>query len=346
MNTKIRSTRDMLASVSPEMEALRLELKETQSLLQASKVSSGQIEGIMGEVLAAVKKQPLVAVPRPAGTAGRGKPITLVVQAADWHIGLVTPRDMIEEFNEFNWDIAQARIANLVQAVSKYTTTMRAGYTVDKLVIIGTGDWVSGDIHDGLIRTNEFPAPVQSVRAGRLFAGMVSAFAGIFPSVRVEFIAPGNHDRLTKKPQAQAGGLNSFGYIVGAIAQDSMREQKNVDFRLHTAMQTIVDVEGRRYLCGHGDGIIGTWGIPFYGIERKKMREATARQNMPEAKRFHRIVIGHFHTGLDHEDWLIGGSLSGTDENDHKCGRHSKPHQTSWCVHPTHGEFGFTRWYL
>jgi hypothetical protein len=110
-------------------------------------------------------------------------------------------------------------------------------------------------------------------------------------------------------------------------------------------MQALVEAAGRKYLIGHGDGILGTWGIPFYGIDRKVGREAKARRAMPD-RQFDRIVIGHFHTGTDHEDWLIGGSLSGTDENDHKCGRHSKAHQTSWATHPKHGEFGFTRWYL
>jgi hypothetical protein len=99
-------------------------------------------------------------------------------------------------------------------------------------------------------------------------------------------------------------------------------------------------------LTSHGDGILGTWGIPFYGIERKKQREAMARMNMPIDKHFDKIVIGHFHSAVNHEHWMIGGSLSGTTEFDHKMGRHSLPHQTAWFVHPRHGEFDWSRWWL
>ena len=71
-----------------------------------------------------------------------------------------------------------------------------------------------------------------------------------------------------------------------------------------------------------------------------------ARMNMPVDRHFDKIVIGHFHTALNHGDWLIGGALSGTTEHDHKEGRHSKPHQTAWFVHPKHGEFAWSRWWL
>jgi len=345
MKTK-RSVDEMIISTSPESESLRDEIQELTGKLRTAKISQGQIDNVLSQVLKLVKHEPLVKIPHANVVPSRAsQPCTLVLHLTDWHIGLVTPASMVEEFNEYSWAIAQSRVRQLLESIEKYVKVMRGGYTLDDCVVLCTGDYISGDIHEGLVRSNEFPAPMQAVKAGRLMSSAISFLAGLFPRVRVEFIAPGNHDRLTKKPQAQAGGENSYGYVVGSIAQDALERQTNVEFKLHTAMQAIVDVSGRRYLCGHGDGIIGTWGIPFYGIERKKMREATARMNMVEAKRFHKIVIGHFHTGTDHEGWLVGGSLSGTDENDHKQGRHSPAHQTTWVVNH-HGEFNFTRWLL
>ena len=336
----------MSAALSPEIESLRAANRALESELRAARLSLGDIGEAMLAVRDEVIAQPAVPVPKVIPRSGPGKPVTLVVQLSDWHIGLVTPPDLVEGFNAYNWEIAQHRVAQLVSTIGRYAAVLESGYTVEDCVVLATGDYVSGDIHDGLVRTNEFQAPKQAVKAGRLMASAIQGLAGIFPKVRVEFIAPGNHDRLSRKPQAQAGGENSWGYVVGSLAEDLLANQKNVEFKLHTAMQEIVDVRGRRYLCGHGDGIIGTWGIPFYGIERKVSRESKARMNMPEHRHFHKIVIGHFHTGLDHPDWFVGGSLSGTDENDHKVGRHSEAHQTSWVVHPEHGEFGFTRWWF
>jgi hypothetical protein len=335
----------MSSSVSPEMDSLRASNRSLAAELKLARLALGDIGEVMQAVRDEVIAEPAVRIPVPKDTRPSAAPVTYVSHITDWHIGLVTPESMVEGFNRYDWETAQRRVAQLSASIGKHAAVMQAGYNVDECVILATGDYISGDIHEGLVRTNEFQTPKQAVRAGRLFAAYVRSLAGVFPKVRVEFVAPGNHDRLTRKPQAQAGGENSWGYVVGALAEDLLANQKNVDFRLHTAMQALVEAAGRKYLIGHGDGILGTWGIPFYGIDRKVGREAKARRAMPD-RQFDRIVIGHFHTGTDHEDWLIGGSLSGTDENDHKCGRHSKAHQTSWATHPKHGEFGFTRWYL
>ena len=343
---KTRTIGEMKESASPLAESLRQEMKELRAALQEAKLEQGRFDEVIHGITEGVKAaKPL---PPPEIKLGKdlGRPVTLVTQFTDWHVGLVTPPSDIEGFGEYSFDVAGRRVATLVGSLTRYAETMRHGYSINDCVILCTGDYVSGDIHDGLVRTNEFPAPVQAVKSGLLMASAIQSLAGVFPNVRVEFIAPGNHDRLTKKPQVQAGGWNSWGYVVGSLAKEVLRNQGNVKFNLYPRMQEIVEVQGRRYLCGHGDGIIGTWGIPFYGIERKVARESKARMNMPEHRHFHKIVIGHFHTALDHEDWFVGGSLSGTDENDHKCGRHSRAHQTSWLVHPEHGEFGFTRWYL
>ena len=346
---RTRSVADMKDAVGPQAESKEATIRELRAELAQARRALGDIGLVMTEVKKAIKSVPPLRLRSAAGApavAGRKPRVTLVMHITDWHIGLVVPEAMVEGFNAFNWALAQDRVAKLLASVLKYVDTQRHGYVIDEVVVLATGDYVSGDIHEGLVRTNEFQAPVQAVRAGQLLAWLVQGLAAAFPLVRVEFIAPGNHDRLTRKPQAQAGGENSWGYVVGCLARELLTRQDNVGFSLCTAMQTIVNVGGRRYLCGHGDGIIGTWGIPFYGIERKKMREATARMNMPEDRRFHRLVVGHFHTGLDHMDWLIGGSLSGTDENDHKEGRHAAAHQTTFMVSASHGEFAFTRWWL
>lgn len=343
---KSRTMDEMKENASPLAESLRQEVTELRTALREAKLEQGRFDEVIHGITEGVKAAKPLPSPKIKLARDLGRPVTLVTQFSDWHVGLVTPPSDIEGFGEYSFDVAGRRVANLVGSLARYAETMRHGYSISDCVILCTGDYVSGDIHDGLVRTNEFPAPVQAVKSGLLMASAIQSLAGVFPNVRVEFIAPGNHDRLTKKPQAQAGGWNSWGYVVGSLAKEVLRNQGNVKFNLYPRMQEIVEVQGRRYLCGHGDGIIGTWGIPFYGIERKVARESKARMNMPEQRHFHKIVIGHFHTALDHEDWFVGGSLSGTDENDHKCGRHSRAHQTSWLVHPEHGEFGFTRWYL
>jgi len=347
MSKKIQ---DLISSVAPtdEVRHLKAELKRLQAALEKRQRDAGQIHEAMADVLAEI---PLATPPKMSFVPSNGDkvvatPCTHVVQASDWHIGEVVPPEHVEEFNEANYSIACERVGKFGHQIAAQTELMRHAYTINDCHVLGTADWVSGDIHDELIRTNEFPAPVQAVKSGFLLGAFLSGLSQHFAQVNVDLITAGNHDRLTRKPQSADGGLNSWGYVACEIAKQHVSNIPNVKVRIHCALSAIVEIANTRYLITHGDGINGTWGIPFYGIERKKQKEAMARMNLDQSKHFDKIVIGHFHTALNHEHWLIGGSLTGTNEFDHKEGRASAPHQTSWFLHPTHGEFAWSRWWL
>ena len=331
---------------APEVEHLRGEVQHLEGLLTAKKNTTGQISEAMNSVLEAVRVAtpdvlPLTEVGNPAGS-----PVTHVVQITDWHIGQRTNPEHIEEFGEFNYATAVRRVDHLSSSIINKTITARNSYIVEDCHVIGTADWVNGDIHDEFIRTNEFPTPVAAVKSGYLIGTFVEGLAKHFRRVKVDLLTAGNHDRITKKNQAEDGGLNSWGYISCEIAKQYLSTLPNVEVHVHVSLSTVISVASQRYLIAHGHGIMGTWGIPFYGIERKKQKEAMARMNMPVEKHFDKIIIGHFHTALNHEHWLIGGSLTGTGAFDHQEGRHSRAHQTSWFVHPKYGEFDWTRWFL
>jgi hypothetical protein len=331
---------------SDEIRHLKKEATRLRELLRERQNDTGLISNAMTDILEAV---PLAEPPKmkfhPSDNQA-GSPVVHVAHATDWHIGEVVNPDHIEEFGVANYAEAVRKVGRFAECIVNKTTTARNSQIVDNCHVLGTADWISGGIHEELIRTNEFPEPVQAVKAGFLLGSFLASLAPHFAHVDVDLITAGNHDRLTRKPQSADGGLNSWGYVVCSIAKQYVCAIENIRIKIHSSLSAIVEIAGTRYLITHGDGILGTWGIPFYGIERKKQREAMARMNMPESKHFDKIVIGHFHSAVNHEHWMIGGSLTGTTEHDHKQGRHSRPHQTSWLVHPKHGETDFSRWWL
>jgi hypothetical protein len=339
----------LISDVAPsdKQRHLKAEVARLTQALASRKQDSGQITAAMEAVLAEVPlaRPPKMQFTQPKAGPG-GSPLTHVVHATDWHIGETVPPEHVEDFNCADYATAVQRVGTFGHKVVAQTAALRNAYAVEACHVIGTADWVSGGIHPELLATNEFPEPVQAVRAGFLLGSFITGLSAHFPQVDVDVITAGNHDRLTRKAQCADGGINSWGYVVCEIAKQHVSTLPNVRMRVHCGLSAIVEVAGTRYLITHGDGIMGTWGIPFYGIERKKQREAMARMNMEPGKHFDKIIIGHFHEALNHQHWMIGGSLTGTNEFDHKAGRHCRPHQTSWFVHPKHGEFAWQRWWL
>lgn len=333
---------------SPQVRALKAREAALKKRVNQLKIALGEVNDFFQQVLGTVDQiSPPKIIYRTPGKVTVAHACSVINHWTDWHIGKVVSPSEIEDFNEFNLKIARKRITGkLLPKILEWVETHRSAYTLDECVILFTGDPISGDIHDELKVTNEFPAPVQCVEAGYLFADAVAMISPHFKTVRVEFITLDNHSRLTKKAQFSQGGYNSLSYVVAKIASERLAQFSNVIFNIYPQIMKVIEVRGTRYLCTHGHQIRGWAGFPYYGIDRETSREAKARINMPEEKRFHKVCLGHWHSPLNHQHWVIGGSLSGTDEYDHGNGRHAEPIQTAWINHPKYPEIDWNKFIL
>lgn len=271
-------------------------------------------------------------------------PVSAVGLASDWHIGQVTPKDETEGFGEFNYAIAQRRVFEYADALIKWVAVQRSGYAIPNLHLFSLSDHISGDIHDELKITNEFPLPVQTVKAGMLLGEFVRRLAPHFEIVTVEANSADNHSRLTRKPQTSQKAANSMAYIVHFIAREHCRDIPNVVFNMPLQTQFVVDVQGWKFLLEHGDNIRGWGGIPHYGLQRKKSQEALKRMNTDMG--FDYWCIGHFHCPDVLGNLYMNGALTGTTTYDHACGRHSEPVQVGFLVHPKKGVFNHVKFKL
>lgn len=295
-------------------------------------------------------------------------PIVHVSHWCDWHEGAVQHSDEIEGFNEFTPELLRYRLRNCILDQLEWVELHRKNYQIDVSHDLFTGDLISGDIHEELRRTNEYPVPVQAIKAGDLVAEVVAMKAPHYKKVVVDFVTADNHSRLTHKPQSSEAGLNCWGYVTAHHAQARLANFSNVEFNIHPVIQKVVTVSRRRYLLTHGDRIRGWSGFPYYGIERKAGREAVRRMRKILADTdmvarkggdydpsllldkdrvgYHRMIMGHWHAPMAHPWFWIGGSASGTTAYDHQEGREAEPTQCAWFVHPFHGEFDRTNWHL
>lgn len=323
---------------------LRQRVAELEARADREKRATGEALEIIHELRNAIDQASPVKFLYSPSNPSRS-PSEHVLHLTDIHYGEVVEKDEVEGFGEYSPVIAEARAQALGQAIISKTVAQRAAYSVPTLRIIGTGDYISGGIHHELQVTNAFPEPVQAVRCGYMLGALIAMFAPHFENVEVDLITLDNHGRLTRKPQASQGGLNSWGYVVAEVAKQHVAKLKNVKVNIHAKPTALVVVGPERYLAFHGHQIKGWAGKPYYGFDRRAAMEAIKRMGVADAT-FTKLLLGHFHHAIDGDVWKLGGSMSGTNAFDHSCGRHSKPHQTSWFVHPKHGEFDWTRWYL
>jgi len=325
--------------------AARDQLKVLQRQYDHLKLEAGYISNFMDEVVDSVRA---IKPPKISYTPSKQNKsnVEAVVQLTDWHWGEVVDPGEVEGSNAYNPDLAKKRVNLLGKKLLNWIQAHRNGFAIDTLRVICTGDFISGDIHHELQVTNAYPAPVQAVESGNALAALVSALSPHFKKVVVDFIIPDNHSRLTRKIQFAQAGLNSFGFVVGKVAELLIRDHPNVIWTNHPEEMRIIDVLGTRYLARHGHNIRGVLGIPYYGFDRAVARQARSRMGK-EGRDFHVMLTGHFHCPARMSvakwdcSWSIGGSLSGTTSFDHSCNRYAPACQTAWMVHPELGEMDY-----
>lgn len=342
-----RTADEFKSTFNPDQEVqhLRAQVAALESDLKSERKATGEARV---QTLAVAESVAVATPPRmiyKAPTKKPSAPITCVLHLTDLHNGEVTVKDEVDGFGEFGPQIFTRRLEELGRNVLSFIDTQRAGYHIPRLQILGTGDYVSGDIHEELRVTNAYPTPVQAVRAGYDLGALVAMLAPHFSEVVTDWITSDNHGRLTRKNQAAEGGQNNWGFVVAHVVKQHVSRFSNVDVRIHAKPSALVRVGRENYLTFHGHEIKGWAGLPYYGFDRRAAMEAVKRMGVPEAA-FTKMVFGHFHVAISTLLYNSGGSLSGTNAFDHSCGRHARAHQTSWLVHDKHGEFGFTRWWL
>ena len=338
---------DFLSENTELVEELKRQLEEKGRILNSYKAGHGQLSVFFDSLIAnvqAIKPKPNVYVPKEQQVATK---VDAVMQITDGHMGAVQEPEEIEGFGEFNPVICRARQMDFVHRYNRWTDRQRLAYIIDNCHVIVTGDLISGDIHQELQVTNAFPVTVQVVEAATVLAEQMIELSQNFKNVIVHFIGADNHGRLTRKPQAKEGGLNSMNYLVGVLTRAYLSQTQNVEFNIYPMYEKVITVGNRNYLITHGHGMKAWMGIPYYAAERKVGREAQARMQLIMDQKlkmheigFHKMVLGHFHVPINAPMYSFCGSVQGTDAYDHEAGRYAPPSQAGWLVHPTFKEIG------
>lgn len=253
------------------------------------------------------------------------------LRAHEKKVSIATPHEMMLLFSDTHYpevvdqetamglkydaDICKSRIERVRDVTIRYKELRARAYPVQRLTVAVLGDMLSGDIHEELEITNQFPMSEALVRLAYMTHDFALGLAKEFPAVELIFM-PGNHPRLTKKPRHKNKWNNwdfILGHFVAALAQGSYQVQVPKD------IVYVHQVFEHRIGMTHGDGVKSAsfGGIPWYGMRsRRDAIQALLRHLGQPAIDY--LVMAHFHQLLYWQgtdcDLIINGAVKGGDE--------------------------------
>lgn len=241
---------------------------------------------------------------------------TVILHLSDWHCGEVVDLEEMEGVNKFNVQIFRNRVNRLIKSVKDLLTVHWKGKPAERLVIIFGGDMITGEIHNELAKTNDkLSAPAIRECCERL-AGLLKELSGIAP-IDVYSI-PGNHGRLTMKPESKGMAVNSYDTLISHLVEMSISGAgiKNVRFFYPKSGDAVFKVYHLTFVAAHGDRIGSRGGTGFIGPIATIMRGVTKVRSYYAAQNVlvDYVLVGHFHTTSKLPRGFSNGSLIGPSE--------------------------------
>ena len=257
----------------------------------------------------------------------------LVALLSDLHIGEVVEPAQVLGLDEYNLEVFSRRLNRWVDNLLYLTELKRTRLNVPKLEIFGLGDFVSGEIHDELIRTNEFDVFQQVYFGVRELSKAFLRLAPHFDEIVFTGVA-GNHGRNAKRPYAKNKQGMNFDTLIYNMMSIVLYQQTNIKFIIPDSFITSRNVLGMEFVLTHGDNIRGSLGIPLYGINRVRNQ----LKDILGGHHFDMFVIGHFHHYLASDSVIINPAWKGVDE--YSLSGYfgaNRPTQLLLTIHPEHG---------
>lgn len=280
---------------------------EVASLRGRYKAALGQIdrERERGDALAGLtnvkSRRPLTKSVKASRTHATG-----IVVLSDWHVEEGVSLEQTSGLNQFDLDVADARITELAERIATLIEHERQLVKLDRIVVAALGDFISGHIHEELLETTHL-APLAAMRwAAERLRGIVDMCAELAAEVIV-VTQPGNHGRSNHgKPRAATEHDHSFeqnAYLVLAGAES----QKNVEWRVSEGYLGHLDLDGYVVRYHHGHAIRYGGGVGGITIPVNKAISQWNRSRHADLD-----IFGHWHQfGWLRGRYVSNGSLIG-----------------------------------
>ena len=236
---------------------------------------------------------------------------TAVALFSDSHLEERIEADVVNNWNEYNPDIAKKRIEKFFTRLMFVIRNLRkGGWVIDNLVLAILGDVINGYIHEEMLESN-FMSPVEAVMFAQelLIKGITYLVEdGEFKTITIP-CTKGNHGRTSTRKKYATGYKNSYEWMMYTQVMKYFKDKpgfENVNFMIPKGEFASLKIYDKTWVFSHGDhfnyrGGIGGVMIPFKGWMYKM-------QSILPADKY---AIGHYHTYVNLQEGMINGSIVG-----------------------------------
>lgn len=298
-------------------EATRARASEKRALGRVD-----ELEGLLSRYTVADPSSMVVpkwlATPKKNGRV-KSHHATALLLLSDLHLDEVVNRAEVNGANEYNRQIATARLEAIVEGTIKLCGQYVAGVEFDGIVVALLGDIITGVIHEELARTNECPPTASVVHWVPVLASAITRLADHFGSVHVPCV-DGNHDRTYAKIPAKQRAESSFAWIIYSWLASALAGDPRVTFAITPAAEQVMSIYDTRFLLSHGDSFRSAGGVG--GIYPSMLKWLHKKHELFNAigQPWDIALLGHWHTYMVGRDFQVNGSLKSVDEYAFKLG--------------------------
>lgn len=266
----------------------------------------------------------------------KGDEEVALLTLSDIHFGeRVLPVETVG-LNDYNFEIAKARLDALFQRVLKVTDIQRRLYPIPKIVIALLGDVTTGEcIYPGQGYYIDRAAMDQAFQGAHLLAQFFNRLSEYYDQVEIQCVR-GNHGRPA--PKGVAHNKSNWDTVLYRMMEKELLSCKRIEVVIHDGLIGHTEINNRIVAFSHGD-TLGRGCLVETAMGRAATQWPDLLRNELRCRHLDLCLFGHYHSSASLQigsmDVFANGSIvGGTSFSANNIRRINPPRQWFLGIHP------------
>ncbi len=288
-----------------KVAALELKVRELQAdnaVMKSALEEYGENGKLLAQVADLLREEITPWEPRPLAfkpSKDARFDVDAAVSLSDEHADEVISGPATWGLERYNFDVFRIRLARWAKVTIAYLTEHLPRYRFERLWVQKLGDGQHGNLHlPGQKYRNHFANDIRAAIAiGEAEADAIGQVAQVVPQVITTCVS-GNHPRQTQKKD-YGDPHDNLDFLIATVIQLRLRnyvEDGRVTVLAPRSWSAYQSIRGWVNALNHGDDVVGTWGIPWYGFSKHEARVQAAVATA--GQRIDYFWYGHYHTDV------------------------------------------------